>query len=71
MSYRKVGGLHHVKVGRLGFSFYWKRALIRRVRITKRQRKYPHDLAILLRVTTELSNHGYCGERHSLSYLDR
>lgn len=25
MSYKKVGGLHHVRIGRLGFSFYWKR----------------------------------------------
>ena len=22
-TYKKVGGLHHVKLGRLGFSFYW------------------------------------------------
>jgi len=26
MSYKKVGGLHFVKLGRFGFSFYWSRA---------------------------------------------
>lgn len=25
MTYRKVGGLHFVKLGRFGFSFYWSR----------------------------------------------
>ena len=25
MSYKKVGGLHFIKIGRLGFSFYIKR----------------------------------------------
>lgn len=25
MSYRKIGGLHFVKVYRFGFSFYWSR----------------------------------------------
>lgn len=25
MSYRKVGGLHFVKLGRFGFSFYWSK----------------------------------------------
>ena len=25
MSYKKVGGLHFIKIGRLGFSFYIKK----------------------------------------------
>ena len=25
MSYRKIGGLHFVRIGRLGFSFYLKK----------------------------------------------
>lgn len=25
MSYRKVGGLHFVRIGRFGFSFFWSR----------------------------------------------
>ena len=25
MSYKKVGGLHFVRIGRLGFSFFWSR----------------------------------------------
>jgi len=34
MSYRKIGGLHFVKLGRFGFSFYWrKRRRIVRVKI--------------------------------------
>jgi hypothetical protein len=24
MSYRKIGGLHHIRIGRFGFVFYWK-----------------------------------------------
>ena len=28
MSYRKVGGLHHWRVGRVGGSFYIKRAVV-------------------------------------------
>lgn len=25
MSYRKVGGLHFIRIGRLGFSWFWHR----------------------------------------------
>lgn len=25
MTYRKIGGLHFVKLGRFGFSYYWSR----------------------------------------------
>jgi hypothetical protein len=27
MTYKKVGGLHFVRIGRFGFSFYWSRRL--------------------------------------------
>lgn len=30
-SYKKVGGLHHVKLGRLGFSFYVKKSSKKKV----------------------------------------
>jgi hypothetical protein len=26
MSYRKIGGLHFVRIGRFGFTFYWSKA---------------------------------------------
>lgn len=29
MTYRKIGGLHHWRIGRLGGSFYIKRAVVR------------------------------------------
>ena len=30
MSYRKVGGLHFVRIGRFGFSFFISRKAVRR-----------------------------------------
>lgn len=30
MSYKKVGGLHFVRIGRFGFSFFWSRNTVSR-----------------------------------------